>query len=474
VRSLLYIGGQWSKPASDATIAVQSAVDGSIIGTVPDGTPGDVDRAVQAAVAAFPAWSARPGPERAAYCSAIADGLAARADEIAALITAEVGTPLRLSRALQAALPVTSFRAAAALADAPPVEDEVGRSLVIRQPVGVVAAITPWNYPLHQIAAKVAYAMAAGCTVILKPSEVAPLNAFVLAEVVAEARLPGGVFNLVTGTGPVVGEALVRHPAVDKVSFTGSTRAGRRVAALAAESLTRVALELGGKSANILLDDLDDQAFEAAVRSGVGKCFLNSGQTCTAFSRMLVPRDRADLAGKIAASETTSKYQPGLPTQPGVRVGPLASASQVERVVGYIKGGIAEGATVAVGGPEPPHGLPEGFFVQPTVFTNVTNDMTIAREEIFGPVLSIIGYDGEQDAISIANDSPYGLSGAVVASSYQRAEFVARQLRTGQVEINNGSYNPEAPFGGFKNSGYGRELGRLGFEEFRDVTTLFR
>jgi acyl-CoA reductase-like NAD-dependent aldehyde dehydrogenase len=338
--------------------------------------------------------------------------------------------------------------------------------------VGVVGAITPWNYPLHQIAAKVAYAIAAGCTVVLKPSEVAPLDALILAEVIDEAGLPAGVFNLVTGTGPVVGEAIAAHPDVDMVSFTGSTRAGKRVAEVASQTLKRVALELGGKSANVLLDDLDDAAFEKAVRDGVGKCYLNSGQTCTALTRMLVPTDRLADAERIAADEATANYQPGDPFADGVRLGPLSSQAQVERVTGYIQKGIDEGARLVVGGPERPEGLDQGFFVQPTVFSDVRNDMTIAQEEIFGPVLSIIPYEGEDEAARIANDSAYGLAGAVWAGDAERAKAFARRIRTGQIDVNGGAFNPNAPFGGFKNSGYGREYGQHGFEEFLEVKSM--
>jgi aldehyde dehydrogenase (NAD+)/betaine-aldehyde dehydrogenase len=341
-------------------------------------------------------------------------------------------------------------------------QEEVGNSLIVREPAGVVAAITPWNYPLHQIANKVAPAMAAGCTVVLKPSEVVPLNAFVLAEVIEAAGVPAGVFNLVTGTGPVVGEAMVSHPEVDMVSFTGSTRAGRRVSELAAAAPKPVALELGGKSPNVILDDAD---IAKAVAAGVANCFLNSGQTCSALTRMLVPREKLAEVEQIAAA-AAEKHTPGDPFEEGTRLGPLVSDAQLERVRGYIEKGVSEGARLVTGGAEPPEGAERGYFVRPTVFSDVDNSMTIAQEEIFGPVLSIIPYDSEEDAIRIANDTVYGLSGGVWSGDEERAKRVARRIRTGQVEINGGAFNPMAPFGGYKQSGHGRELGRYGLEEF--------
>jgi acyl-CoA reductase-like NAD-dependent aldehyde dehydrogenase len=334
--------------------------------------------------------------------------------------------------------------------------------------VGVVACITPWNYPLHQVVAKVAPALAAGCTVVLKPSEVAPLTAFVLAEIMDEVGLPAGVFNLVTGFGPVVGEALAAHPDVDMVSFTGSTRAGKRVSELAAQSIKRVALELGGKSANVILDDAD---FAKAVSSGVANCYFNSGQTCSAHTRMLVPKAKHDEAVQIATA-TAEKFKPGDPKADGTRLGPLISATQQERVRNYIQKGIDEGATLVTGGAEAPEGLEQGYFVRPTIFANVKNSMTIAQEEIFGPVLSIIPYEDEDDAVRIANDTVYGLAGGVWSSDPERAQRIARRLRTGQVDINGGKFNPLAPFGGYKQSGNGREFGKFGLEEFLEVKAM--
>jgi acyl-CoA reductase-like NAD-dependent aldehyde dehydrogenase len=468
----IYIDGAWVPSEGSGSIDVFDSTNGEVIAQIPSGTAADVDKAVQAARAAFDSWSQTTPEERAKALTRIGEGLAARMDEIATVITREAGMPKWLSGMVQAGLPINSFNTAAQLAESYEYESLLGNSLVVKEPVGVVGAITPWNYPLHQIAAKVAYAIGAGCTVVLKPSEVAPIDAFILAEVVNDAGLPPGVFNLVTGTGQEVGEAIAAHPGIDMVSFTGSTRAGKRVAEVASQTLKRVALELGGKSANVLLDDLDDQGFERAVRDGVGKAYLNSGQTCTALTRMLVPTDRLADAERIAADEVETKFQPTDPFADGAMLGPLASQAQVERVTGYIQKGIDEGARLVTGGPGRPEGLDEGYFVKPTVFSDVRNDMTIAQEEIFGPVLSIIAYDGEDEAAAIANDSPYGLSGGVWSADGERAQAFARRVRTGQIEINGGAFNPSAPFGGYKNSGYGREYGSHGFEEFLEIKSM--
>jgi aldehyde dehydrogenase (NAD+) len=472
IHDKLYIDGGWVPSTGSDTIDVHDSTNGEVIAQVPAGTADDVDAAATAAHAAFESWSQTTPEERAKYCTRIAEGLGARMDEIATVVTREAGMPKWLSLMIQAGLPINSFNTAAQLAESYEYESQLGNSIVVREPVGVVGAITPWNYPLHQVAAKVAYAIAAGCTVVLKPSEVAPLDAFILAEVIHDAGLPAGVFNLVIGTGPVVGEAIARHPQIDMVSFTGSTRAGKRVAELAAQSLKRVALELGGKSANVLLDDLDDEAFEKAVRDGVGKCYLNQGQTCTALTRMLVPAARMADAERIAADEVAANYQPSDPFADGARLGPLSSEAQVERVTGYIQKGIDEGAKLVTGGPGRPEGFEQGYYVRPTVFSDVRNDMTIAQEEIFGPVLSIIAYEDEDEATRIANDSPYGLSGGVWGADAERAQAFARRIRTGQIEVNGGAFNPSAPFGGFKNSGYGREYGPHGFEEFLEIKAM--
>ena len=468
----IYIDGAWVPSTGTGSIDVYDSTDGSVIGQIPDGTAEDVDKAAKAARAAFTEWAARDPEERGKFMARIAEGLGGRMDEIATIVTREAGMPKWLSLIVQAGLPINSFAQAGALAGTYQYEESNGNSLIVREPVGVVGCITPWNYPLHQVAAKVAFAMAAGCTVVLKPSEVAPLDAFVLAEVINDAGLPPGVFNLVTGTGAGVGEAIASHPEIDMVSFTGSTRAGKRVAELASQSLKRVALELGGKSANILLDDLDTDQFDRAVRDGIQKCYLNSGQTCSALTRMLVPRGKLGDAERIAAEEVESKYQPGDPFADGASLGPLSSQAQVERVTGYIQKGIDEGAKLVTGGPGKPEGLEQGYFVQPTVFSNVSNDMTIAREEIFGPVLSIIPYEDEEDAVRIANDTAYGLSGGVWSGDPERAKKVARRIRTGQIEVNGGAFNPNAPFGGYKQSGYGREYGQHGFEEFLEIKSM--
>jgi acyl-CoA reductase-like NAD-dependent aldehyde dehydrogenase len=467
-RDKLFIGGQWVEPAGGDRIEVINPTTEESMGSIPEGSPEDVDRAVEAAREAFESWSQTPRERRAELLGAIAAALSERADEIAATVAAEVGMPLKLSRRIQAALPIASFGSMPELMEQVAWEEEVGNSLIVREPIGVLGAITPWNYPLHQIAAKVAPALAAGCTVVLKPSEVAPLNAFILAEAIEAAGVPAGVFNLVTGTGPVVGEAIAAHPGVDIVSFTGSTRAGRRVSELAAETVKSVTMELGGKSPNVILDDAD---LDKAVPDGIAKCFLNSGQTCNALTRMLVPREMLDEATAIAV-QAAEAFTPGDPFDESTRLGPLVSESQRDRVRSYIEKGIEEGAEVATGGAEPPEGLERGYFVRPTVFSGVENSMTIAQEEIFGPVLSIIPYSDEEEAVRIANDTDYGLSGAVWSGDEERAIRVARRIRTGQVDVNGGVFNPLAPFGGFKQSGHGRELGRFAIEEFLQPKSL--
>jgi aldehyde dehydrogenase (NAD+) len=468
----IYVDGAWIPSTGTGTIDVFDSTTGEVFGSIPEGTADDVDKAAKAAKAAFDGWAAKTPEERAKFCTRISEGLMARMDEIATIVTREAGMPKWLSQLVQAGLPINSFATAAQLAETYEYEEEIANTKVVKEPVGVVGCITPWNYPLHQIAAKVAPALAAGCTVVLKPSEVAPLDAYVLAEIIHDAGLPPGVFNLVTGTGPVVGEAIAAHPDVDMVSFTGSTRAGAHVAATAAQTIKRVALELGGKSANILLPDLDDAGFESAVRDGVSKCYINSGQTCIALTRMLVPRDRLADAERIAADEVESNYQPTDPFADGARLGPLASQAQVDRVTSYIQKGLDEGAKLVTGGPERPEGLEAGYYVRPTVFSDVRNDMTIAQEEIFGPVLSILPYDTEEEAVEIANDTPYGLSGGVWGGDKDHAVEVARRIRTGQIDVNGGAFNPAAPFGGYKKSGYGREYGRYGFEEFLQTKSM--
>jgi len=468
VRDKIFIGGEWVEPSGADPIEVVNSTTEELMGSIPGCTPVDVDKAVEAARDAFESWSLTSRETRAGYLAAIAEGLNERAEEIATTITQELGMPLKLSRIVQVGLPTSQFAGTPQLMQEVDWEEEIGNSRVLREPVGVLGAITPWNYPLNQIACKVAPALAAGCTVVLKPSEVTPLNAFLLTEVIEAAGLPAGVFNLVTGTGPVVGEAIAGHPGVDMVSFTGSTRAGRRVSELAAATVKPVAMELGGKSPNVILDDVD---LAKAVPDGVAKCFLNSGQTCSALTRMLVPRQRLAEVEELAkaAAET---FTPGDPFDSGTRLGPLVSDVQRERVRGYIEKGIEEGARLITGGAEPPEGLERGYFVRPTVFSEVTPEMTIGQEEIFGPVLVIQPYEGEEDAIRIANSTPYGLSGGVWSADSDRAIGVAKRIRTGQVEINGGAFNPHAPFGGYGQSGHGRENGRYGIEELLQVKAL--
>lgn len=468
VHDRFYINGQWVNSIGTGSIDVVNSTTEEVMARIPEGTAEDVNAAVLAAKTAFPSWSTTTPAERARFLQLMADKLTMRKDEIAAIIANEVGMPVPMATAVQAGMPAGVMASYAKLLGDFSFEEQVGNAQIVKEPIGVVGCITPWNFPLHQIVCKVAPALAAGCTVVLKPTEVAPLTAFLLAEICEDVGLPAGVFNLVTGYGASVGEAIASHPDVDMVSFTGSTRAGKRVSELAAKTVKRVALELGGKSANVLLDDAD---FEKAVKSGVGACYFNSGQTCSALTRMLVPRSRHDEAVEIAR-KTAENFTVGDPREGKAKLGPLVSAAQRDRVMGYIQKGIEEGATLVTGGAEAPEGLSTGFFVRPTVFANVDNGMTIAQEEIFGPVLSIIPYEDEDDAVRIANDSIYGLAGAVWSANPERAKRVARRLRTGQVEINGGRFNPMAPFGGYKQSGNGRELGKYGLEEFLEVKAL--
>jgi aldehyde dehydrogenase (NAD+) len=460
-----WIGGEHVAGGNERIDVVDPAT-GEVVAAVPAGTPGDVDRAVTAAQAAYREWSQVDVAERAAVVTRISEGLKARGAEIAAAVTSEMGSPIGFSKAVQAGLPVYTSAGVAGLAASFPWSEEIGNSLVVREPVGVVGAITPWNYPLHQVVAKVAPALLAGCTVVLKPSEIAPLSAAILAEIAAEAGLPAGAFNIVHGTGPVVGEAIAGHPGVDMVSFTGSTRAGKRVSVVASETVKRVALELGGKSANVILDDAD---LAKAVKVGLGNAWINGGQTCTAWTRMLVPAAKHDEIVEMVAA-AAARYTVGDPTQDTTRIGPMSSAAQQERVNGYIERGTTDGATVAfsgaaVDGP--------GAYVRPTVFADVAPDAVIAQEEIFGPVLSVIPYADEEQAVAIANSSIYGLAGAVFGEA-EHALAVAKRLRTGQVDVNGGAFNPMAPFGGYKQSGNGRELGRFGLEEFLEVKSIQR
>jgi acyl-CoA reductase-like NAD-dependent aldehyde dehydrogenase len=467
-RTKLFIDGEWVASSGTDTIDVINAASEEVIGRVAAGTADDAAKAAAAARAAQPGWAATPVDERAKFIQRMAEALQAKTEEIATTVTAEVGTPFIISQIAQAGLPGMIAGSYVQIAQEFPFEEQIGASTVVREPIGVVACITPWNYPLHQVVAKVAPALAAGCTVVLKPSEVAPLTAFMLADILEEIELPRGVFNLVTGLGPVVGEALVTSKDVDMVSFTGSTRAGKRIMELAAQSVKKVALELGGKSPFIILDDAP---LDEAVQAGFQSAYLNGGQTCIAWTRMLVPESRKDeIVAK--AKEVAETYQTGDPMDPATRLGPMISETQRDRVRSYIQKGVEEGATLVTGGAEQPDGLDKGYFIKPTVFADVTNDMTIAQEEIFGPVVSIITYTDEDDAIRIANDTVYGLHGGVYGADPERAKKVGRQIQAGQVDINGTQYNPLAPFGGYKQSGLGREFGRHGLEEFLEVKSM--
>jgi aldehyde dehydrogenase (NAD+) len=464
-----YVDGAWTRSASTAMIDVVNPATEQILDRVPAGDPADVDAAVAAARKAFPGWAATSAADRAGLLDAARELLASRADNVAAVIAADMGSPLAFARQVQVGLPLSVLASYVELLGYYDFGGErAGNSLIVREPSGVAGMITPWNYPLHQIVAKVAAALAAGCTAVLKPSEVAPLAAYELAAIFHEAGLPPGVFNLVSGTGPVTGEAIAGHPDVDAVSFTGSARAGKRVAEVASRTVKRVTLELGGKSANVILPDAD---LGTAVKVGVAKAFINAGQTCTALTRMLVPQEVYDEAVGLAV-KAAGRYAPGDPMAEGTRLGPLVSAAQRDRVRGFIERGEAEGATLATGGAAPPEGLASGYFVRPTVFSGVKPDMTIAQEEIFGPVLSVIGYGSEDEAVAIANGTRYGLAAAVWSGDADHATAVGRRLRAGQVEINGGAFNPVAPFGGFGQSGYGRELGVAGMEEFLEIKSL--
>ncbi|MEE1929237.1 aldehyde dehydrogenase family protein [Streptomyces sp. TRM 70351] len=464
----LYRDGAWRPAVGTGLIEVTNPATEEVIGRVPAGTAEDVDAAVRAARAALPGWTATAPADRAARLAALGEALAARREEIAATVSAELGAPLSFSRAVHADLPIAVAGSYATIAAEYAFEERIGNSRVLHEPIGVVGAITPWNYPLHQIVAKVAPALAAGCTVVLKPAENTPLVAQLFAEAVDAAGLPAGVFNLVTGYGPEAGEALAGHAGVDLVSFTGSTAVGQRIGALAGAAVKPVALELGGKSANVILPGAD---LVRAVKVGVANVMANSGQTCSAWTRMLVDADRYDEAVALAA-EAAAKYVPGDPSDEKTRLGPVVSERQRERVTGYIDQGVAEGARLVAGGADAPEGHERGWYVRPTVFADVTPGMTIAQEEIFGPVLTLLKYEDTEEAVRIANDTVYGLSGAVWAAGEEEAVAFARRLETGQVDINGGRFNPLAPFGGYKHSGVGRELGTHGLAEYLQTKSL--
>ena len=462
-----YIGGTWVEPRSSDTLPVIDPATEEVIETIAMGGPDDVDAAVAAARSAFDGFAATTVQDRAALLDRVIEVYQARMGDLAAAVRSEMGAPTSLAQTAQVPAALAHLATARALLEDFPFEEESGSTLVVREPIGVCALITPWNWPLNQIACKVAPALAAGCTMVLKPSEVAPLDALIFAEILDEAGVPAGVFNLVNGNGFDVGQPLASHPEVDMVSFTGSTRAGTAVAATAAPSVKRVAQELGGKSANIVLDDAD---LDAVVRRDVTRMCNNSGQSCNAPSRMLVPRDLLARAAEVAADAATS-IRAGDPADEATTIGPVVSQTQYDRIQALIEKGIGEGATLVAGGPGRPDGLDVGYYVRPTVFTDVTNDMTIAQEEIFGPVLVMIGYDDDDDAVRIANDTRYGLSG-YVSGSQDRARDIARRIRTGNVHVNGAGPDFDAPFGGYKQSGNGREWGRLGLEEFLETKAI--
>ncbi len=468
-RDALFIDGGWVRPSTTDTIEVLNPATEEVMGRVPDGSAADVDRAVAAARAAFGGWAAVSVEDRAKLLQGMHDAMVSRLTEIGMMVCEEIGSPLPFATLVQVAGPLMVLGSFPGVARAFPFEEEVGLSLVVREPVGVVGAITPWNYPLLLTIHKVGAALAAGCTIVVKQSDLAPLTGFVLADAAEEVGLPSGVLNIVSGRG-ATGEALVNHPDVDMVSFSGSSATGARVGATAMAALKRVALELGGKSANVVLDDAD---LDEAVGAGVRQCFMNAGQTCIAWSRMIVPRQRADEAIERAV-EIAGSFVLGDPLDPATTMGPVISAEHRSRVQAAIQAGVDEGATLVAGGASPPAGLGRGWFVRPTVFTGVTNAMSVGREEIFGPVVSIMVHDGDDDAVAIANDSPYGLHGAVYSADCDRAMAVARRIRTGMIGINGGGFDAVAPWGGYKRSGIGRELGKFGLEPYLEVKSVLR
>jgi aldehyde dehydrogenase (NAD+) len=464
-----YIDGKWVDPVKANPVDVINPATEESCGRISLGSAADVDLAVAAAKRAGPGYAATTREQRIQLLESILAEFAKRHDEIAEAIMDEMGAPWGLAKGAQAGSGPQHIKAAIRALKTFDFEERNRTTLIVKEPIGVCALITPWNWPVNQVACKVAPALAAGCTMVLKPSEIAPFDAMIFAEVLDAAGIPAGVFNLVNGDGPGVGTALSTHPDVAMVSFTGSTRAGVAVAQNAAPSVKRVAQELGGKSANILLDDAD---FGKAVREGAEECFDNTGQSCNAPTRMLVPRGRMNEAASIAA-EVANTIRVGDPRAEGIEVGPLVSEQQWHKVQDLIQKGIDEGATLAAGGTGRPGGLARGYYARPTVFSNVSNSMTIAREEIFGPVLSIMPYDDEDDAVEIANDTPYGLSGYVSSGSLERARGIAARLQTGMVHINGAHLDSMAPFGGYKQSGNGREWGAHGIDEFLEVKSIY-
>jgi aldehyde dehydrogenase (NAD+) len=464
-----YVDGKWVPSSEPKDFAVTNPATEAPIGTISLGNVRDVDRAVAAARKAFASYSETTPEQRLAFLRRIIDVYKARSEEMAEAISLEMGAPISLSRKAQVPAGLGHLAEAARVLEHFPFEELRGSTLMRKEPIGVCGLITPWNWPMNQIACKVAPALAAGCTMVLKPSELAPLSAYLFAQVIDEAGLPPGVFNLVNGDGPTVGAAIASHPDVDMVSFTGSTRAGVAVANAAAPTVKRVTQELGGKSANIILDDAD---LAKAVKDGVQTCFRNTGQSCNAPTRMLVPRSRMAEAAALAKREAEST-KVGDPRETDTALGPLVSQAQFEKVQRLIGKGMEEGATLVAGGLGRPEGFTKGYFVRPTIFTDVRNDMTVAREEIFGPVLCIIPYEDENDAVRIANDSPYGLAGFVSSGDLEHARAVAKRIRAGNVHINNARIDFRACFGGYKQSGNGREWGEDGIEEFLELKAVF-
>ena len=463
-----YIDGQWVAPVEPRTLDVIDPATEEPIGRISLGSAADVDRAVAAARRAFESFGRSTREERIALLERIMAAYQARLDDLADTISREMGAPMWLAKAAQAPSGLAHLAQALEVLREYAFVENKGTTRLLKEPVGVCGFITPWNWPVNQIMCKVAPALAAGCTIVLKPSEIAPLSGILVAEILDAAAVPAGVFNLVNGDGPTVGAAIASHPGIDMVSFTGSTRAGVQVAKTAADTVKRVAQELGGKSANVILDDAD---LQRAVQGGVRSCFMNSGQSCNAPTRMLVPRSRQAEAIAIAKAAAES-VTVGDPRTEGTTIGPVVSRPQFDKIQRLIDAGIKEGAELVTGGPGRPDGIARGYYVRPTVFANVRNDMTIAREEVFGPVLAILPYDDEEEAIRIANDTPYGLSGYVASGDPEHALRVASRLRTGNVHLNGAGPDFAAPFGGYKQSGNGREWGEYGFEEFLEVKAV--
>ena len=464
----LYVGGRFIESTTSEIVEVDDSFTEATFATIPRGSPDDVPLAVQAAREAFDGWSSLGVETRVRYLVAICEQIQERTEELAEVISREVGMPIGLSKKIQVGLAIADIENSIKAIQQENLCEVVGNSKVFKEPIGVVAAITPWNYPLHQIMAKIGPALASGCTVVVKPASEAPLSAAILAEIVHSCRLPGGVFNLIFGPGADVGRALVGDPCVDMVSFTGSTRAGRDIGTVASQGVKRVVLELGGKSANVFLPDGDIDRFVPAALNGA---FLNSGQTCSALTRLVVPKDRADEI-ELRLRQEVRKFSLGSPFEKGVRVGPLVSSQQQGRVRSYIDSALEEGARLVCGGTGQPPDFPKGYFIEPTILADVTPKMRVAQEEVFGPVLSVLTYESEEEALEIANDTIYGLAGAVWSEDAHRATKFALRMRAGQVDINGATYNSLAPFGGYKQSGNGRELGKYGLAEYFELKAL--